>query len=175
MVVCGGGVKEGREDGAMTLKRVISGGQTGADQGGLEGAKRAGIETGGKAPRGYKTENGFRPSFRRKFGLEESKYSAYPPRTKYNVSHSDGTVIFGNHESPGCRLTARFCKEYKRPCLQLPYPGMTIATANGTLTQWCVLHGIETLNVAGNRESRNPGIRAFVRGVVFGVVGRLDH
>ena len=157
----------------MTLKRVVSGGQTGADQGGLEGARKAGIETGGMAPRGYRTEKGLKPSLGRRFGLEESEWDAYHSRTRHNVHHSDGTVIFGNPDSKGSRLTAKFCQQYKQPCLQLPVPGMTRAMANGTLTQWCVLHGIETLNVAGNRESKNPGIQKFVRGVVFDVVGRL--
>jgi hypothetical protein len=34
------------------LTRLISGGQTGADQGGLRAARAAGIETGGWAPLG---------------------------------------------------------------------------------------------------------------------------
>ena len=140
----------------------------------MEGARKAGIETGGKAPRGYKTENGFRPSFRRRSGLEESKFAAYPPRTRYNVRHSDGTVIFGNPDSPGSRLTIELCREYRRPWFELPYPGMMRATANGTLTQWCLWYSIEILNVAGNRESRNPGIQSFVRGVVLDVVNRVN-
>jgi hypothetical protein len=38
------------------LERVISGGQTGADQGGLRAARACGIPTGGWAPRGWLTE-----------------------------------------------------------------------------------------------------------------------
>ena len=33
------------------VARVISGGQTGADRGGLEGARRVGAQTGGWAPK----------------------------------------------------------------------------------------------------------------------------
>jgi hypothetical protein len=43
--------------GAM-LELVISGGQTGADQGGLRATRACGIPTGGWAPRGWLTEAG---------------------------------------------------------------------------------------------------------------------
>jgi len=51
--------------------RIISGGQTGADLGGLVGARRIGIETGGTAPRGYKTEKGSQVDALKAFGLIE--------------------------------------------------------------------------------------------------------
>jgi len=44
------------------LEMVISGGQTGADRGGLIAAKELGIPTGGTAPLGYKTEAGMKKS-----------------------------------------------------------------------------------------------------------------
>jgi hypothetical protein len=43
------------------IERVISGGQTGADQGGLRAAQACGIPTGGWAPRGWLTEAGPAP------------------------------------------------------------------------------------------------------------------
>ena len=43
------------------LERVISGGQTGADQTGLHAARACGIPTGGWAPRGWLTEAGPAP------------------------------------------------------------------------------------------------------------------
>lgn len=42
----------------MRPVRIISGGQTGADQGALVAAKQLGIETGGWTPRGFLTEAG---------------------------------------------------------------------------------------------------------------------
>lgn len=157
----------------MMLERVISGGQTGADQGGLEGAKEAKIETGGMAPRGYRTSSGPQPDLRRKFGLEESRSDYYALRTRINVRRSSGTVIFGDSGSPGSRLTIRLCRDYQKPCLQIFYPGMTRVSAEDELTQWCMLHCVETLNVAGNREDKNPGIQVFVREVVLGAIKRL--
>ena len=155
------------------LERVISGGQTGADQGGLEAGKMAGIVTGGMAPRGYRTSSGPQPDLRKRFGLEEAKSPYYAQRTRANVQNSDGTVIFGDPTSPGSRLTAKLCREYGRPCLEIPYPGSKRTDAEGLLAQWCVLHCFEVLNVAGNREDKNPGIQVFVRGVVLGAIERL--
>jgi hypothetical protein len=39
------------------IERVVTGGQTGADQGGLRAARAAGIATGGWAPQGWLTES----------------------------------------------------------------------------------------------------------------------
>jgi hypothetical protein len=39
------------------LEKVVSGGQTGADQGGLRAARLAGIPTGGWAPKGWLVES----------------------------------------------------------------------------------------------------------------------
>ena len=49
--------------GCGMIERVISGGQTGADQAGLAVAKRLGIPTGGCMPKGWLTEAGPRPDF----------------------------------------------------------------------------------------------------------------
>lgn len=174
--MCGCGrvrVRVREEDDIVILMRVISGGQTGADQGGLEGAKMSGVETGGMAPRGYRTSSGPQPDLEGRFGLEESKWDAYHSRTRHNVYHSDGTVIFGDPISPGSMLTYRLCREYKKPRLQILYPGMTRISAEGLLAQWCVLHCIEVLNVAGNREDKNPGIQVFVSRVVLGTIERM--
>jgi len=45
------------------LERVISGGQTGADQAGWRAARASGIPTGGAMPGGFLTEDGARPDF----------------------------------------------------------------------------------------------------------------
>ena len=40
------------------IKKIISGGQSGADLAGLKAAIKLGIETGGFIPKNYRTENG---------------------------------------------------------------------------------------------------------------------
>lgn len=136
---------------AHKVSLVISGGQTGADQAGLAAAHVLGLKTGGMAPRGYRCDDGYQPWLKDKFGLIESSSSEYGPRTKVNVLQSDATVVFGNTNSPGSRLTVRLCKEAGKPCLVNPESPMV-------LRAWLIKHEVETLNVAGNRERTNPGI-----------------
>lgn len=129
------------------IKRVISGGQTGVDRTGLEVARELGIPTGGTAPKGWRIDGGADPSLA-DFGLVESPYDTYPPRTRENVVNSDATVLFGNMESPGCKLTIKLCKQNQRVYLCNP--------TEDTLKEWIEENDIKVLNVAGNRLRTNP-------------------
>ncbi|HME98544.1 MAG TPA: putative molybdenum carrier protein, partial [Terriglobia bacterium] len=60
------------------MKKIISGGQTGADMGGLLAARELGIETGGMAPKGWLTENGPEEVLLRSFGLSECEEEGFP-------------------------------------------------------------------------------------------------
>ena len=53
------------------IKKLISGGQTGADRAGLEAAESLGIETGGWAARGFQTTGGKDVSLKNRFHLKE--------------------------------------------------------------------------------------------------------
>ena len=53
------------------LERIVSGGQTGADQAGWRAAKALGIATGGWMARRFLTEDGPRPEFRKLYGAVE--------------------------------------------------------------------------------------------------------
>lgn len=153
--------------------KIISGGQTGADKGGLEGARDADIETGGTAPGGYRTEKGADLTLRDVYGLTESVYSSYPPRTEDNVRDSDGTLLIGNEWSPGSKLTKRLCQKHGRPCLLFPWKtGDKLGPDDVAVLQMFVAeHEIEVLNVAGNREGTNPGIQAATRWLVCKAFG----
>ena len=73
------------------LRKVISGGQTGADRAGLDFAIETGLEHGGYVPRGRKAEDG---RIDDRYNLVELSTSSYPARTRRNIEQSDGTVIF---------------------------------------------------------------------------------
>jgi hypothetical protein len=136
--------------------KVISGGQTGADQAGLEAARLIGIETGGMAPKGYRTEIGSDYSLSELYNLTEHSSANYQPRTKINVQNSTFTLILGNKNSPGCRLTESYCTALEKPylcCDDMDNDELGVAAAK--------LNGLQDriiLNVAGNRESTNKGI-----------------
>jgi hypothetical protein len=148
----------------MVVMKVISGAQTGADRAGLEWAKANGIPTGGWMPAGFRAEDGKHPEFAEMYGIQCTSDWRYPPRTKLNVQQSTGTIIFGNINSAGCRLTKKYCDEMERPWIHIPFPwpkgGVPVK-----LYDFLVLAGMEraVINVAGNREEKNPGIGAFVK------------
>lgn len=125
------------------LDRLISGGQTGIDQLGLDVARLLGIPTGGVAPKDYLTENG--PDERlRAFGLTEHTSTQYPPRTRANVRQSDGTLILGN-VTGGTKLSLDTCTREGKPYLVKP-------TAE-QLRTWQFEQQIRLLNAAGSRGS----------------------
>jgi hypothetical protein len=137
--------------------KIISGGQTGADIGGLVGAKRAGIKTGGMAPRDYKTEAGNKPEELKAFGLISHPSPQYSVRTKENVKGSDATLILATDpSSDGTAMTIQFCQDLKKPYLVAnPFEdceGQIRAFINETRPS--------ILNIAGNRESRSKGLAA---------------
>lgn len=149
----------------LPLIKVISGGQTGADRAGLEAAKRLGYETGGTVPRGYKTSLG--PDLTLKgFGVVEHTSDRYPPRTVRNVHDGDGTVWFGNEETLGGKLTIGAARRMAKPLLINP-------TA-GELRTWIIENRIRVLNVAGDRETNSPGIRARVEEILVQALERKD-
>lgn len=152
----------------MPVTCVISGGQTGADRGGLDAAIELGVPHGGYCPRGRRAEDGRIPGCYR---LVELDADDYPARTRKNVVAADGTVIFTRGmpgSDSGSLLTLRLCVEIKMPYLHLDlarYPSKPDIAVD-KLAAWLRRHKIQTLNVAGSRESTAPGIRGDVQLIV---------
>jgi hypothetical protein len=144
--------------------KVISGGQTGADQAGLRAAKTEGYQTGGWACKGWKTEAGPAP-WLADFGLQECPIKGYPTRTHWNVRDSSMTLIIGVG-SAGTNLTQRLCGPLygtQRPWLWVPWPEAVDYDPITKVRDWLwTPTGDIVLNVAGNREETNPGIGDFV-------------
>ncbi len=137
----------------MTLKKIISGGQTGVDRGALDAAIALGIEHGGWCPLGRQAEDGRIPDCYR---LEETDSPDYPVRTERNVVEGDATLIlYRGQLSGGTLLTLRSAEEHQRPVLavDLDSPGPT-----GEIHKWMEKNQVQVLNVAGPRESQCPGI-----------------
>ncbi len=158
------------------LTKIISGGQTGADQGALHGARLAGLETGGTAPSGYRTENGGEPVLLGGYGLVETLAASYPPRTRINIMNSDGTLVFGDPESRGSALTMKYCNQLKRTFRIVLWrkSGIELDTYSSVI-QWIEINKIKTLNIAGNRESINPGIHEATSQFVVNLVKELER
>jgi len=145
------------------IEKIISGGQIGADIAALRVAKRLGIETGGFAPKGFRTLKGKMPELGTKYDLIELQDIAYPPRTYANVEVSDGTMRFAySFLTSGERCTMKAIKKYNKPFFdvdvskQAPFP----FTSEIILARaWIEDNDIRILNIAGNAV---PKIEPFV-------------
>jgi hypothetical protein len=144
----------------MILQKIISGGQTGADTGGLIAGKQLGLQTGGWMPKGFQRLDGQHPEFKELYGVFEHASKSYVPRTFSNAAESDGTVRFAaDFSSPGELCTLRAIQQYKKPYYDVNVFGRLDHEAFFT---WLEEHQIKVLNVAGNAERRSPGICQFV-------------
>ena len=136
--------------------KIISGGQTGADQAALDAAIQLGMPHGGWLPRGRKTEDGPLPTT---YKLRELDSEDYRERTEQNVIDSDATLIvsFGPLTG-GSALTEAFAIKHDRPCLLLDLELISIDEGVEALEKWLQNNAVKTLNVAGPRASKEPRI-----------------
>lgn len=158
------------------IGKVISGGQTGADMGGLKGARDAGVETGGTAPAHYMTERG-RSSHLKEFGLVQHKSPKYPPRTVQNIHDSDLTLLFADKMDGGSALTRDLCFKLKKPIFHISLSDMVDKQSFSEIVQWVKARHQNkplTVNVAGNRESKTPGIERMTRAFVARLLNKIN-
>lgn len=123
------------------------------DRGALDAAIELGIPHGGWCPRGRMAEDGPIPP---QYNLTETRSRKYQVRTRQNVLDSDATLIL--HRGPlsgGTELTARLAETYHKPCLLVD---LDSPPDPDTVRQFLSEHQVETLNVAGPRESQSPCI-----------------
>ena len=101
-----------------TNRKIVSGGQTGADRAALDWALAHGMECGGWCPKGRKAEDG---PIDRKYPLKETPSAAYVQRTEWNVQDSDATVLFSIEPTltGGTKKTMDFARKHKKPRLHL--------------------------------------------------------
>lgn len=154
---------------------ILSGGQTGADYGGLLAAKSLGIATGGVAPKGFRTENGPRPDLGIEFGLVESESDSYPPRTRENIRLCDVCILIASDFSAtGTSLTKRIAIEFGKPVFEVSYSSREFINRVNLsesylikdIRTWLRCHKPSTINVAGNRESKARGIEQFTYNLI---------
>jgi hypothetical protein len=136
------------------LAKIISGGQWGADRGGLEAAKAFGVDTGGCAPKGWRTSAAPAPELA-DFGLVENNSEDFANRTRININLSDATIIIAtNINSPGTRLTIRLCKLYGKPFHVVDIDNFKTNKEDeiSLLTDFIIGTAPVVVNVAGNRD-----------------------
>lgn len=138
---------------ASILSKIISGGQTGVDRAALDVALELGIPCGGWCPKGRLSEDGPISS---KYPLREMPSPKYPVRTEKNIRESDGALVLTwGPVTGGTALTVKLAGKHRKPCLVVD---LSKEGNPQKVRDWLRTHDIKTLNVAGPRESKAPGI-----------------
>jgi hypothetical protein len=156
------------------IERVISGGQRGADQAGWRAARACGIPTGGWMPMGFRTEgrpdaddppgpDESHPEFADLYGAKALESLEYRLRTRANVREADAVAWFGDPLTRDGRLTLALAGLVGIPTFVVKLgKGDQPIYPPARLADWLRGQAIRTLLVAGNRESRAPGIGEWV-------------
>ena len=140
------------------IEKIVSGGQTGADRAALDAAIALGLPHGGYCPKGRRAEDGSIPA---RYILTETPGAHYLQRTEWNVRDSDGTVVFTivKTATGGSRKTIEIARRLKKPCVHIARDAGGDAIQH--LRDFIEAHDIRVLNVAGSRESKEPGIETW--------------
>lgn len=148
----------------MTLRKIVSGGQTGVDRGALDAALAARFACGGWCPEGRQSEDGPIPA---RYPVTTLPGANYLERTCRNVIDSDGTlVLYFGELSGGTLKTVEFCDRFGKPVLALNGNALAADTAVSRATAFVQSHAIRILNVAGPRESGHAGARLYAEQVI---------
>jgi Circularly permutated YpsA SLOG family len=151
----------------MSLKKIVSGGQTGVDRAALDAALAAQFPCGGWAPWDRMAEDGVIPD---RYRLVVLPKGGYRQRTRMNVVDSSGTAILFNLKG-GTRLTRNLSALEKKPYILVKaWETPDVAEAAQMILKFIEANNIEVLNVAGPRLSGWKEGYRFAFDVISGVI-----
>ena len=164
----------------MQISKIVSGAQTGADQGALEAALYCQLQYGGWIPKGRKAENGTVPA---KYDqLTEMESANYLARTEANVVDSDATLVLTYGKATGgSKRTMEFAKKHGKPAFHIAIDEYSRKDVVWAVRRWFEGDMTElnppencVLNVAGSRESKAPGIQRAVMVRMIDVISEIN-
>lgn len=158
----------------MKYIKIISGGQTGADRAGIKFARDHDIPYGGTVPLRRKAEDGVVPMIYDE--MRESYSSDYRIRTEQNVKDAFCTLVFTmcplKEVTSGSWLTIAFARQHNRQWMHVNLKEPNVPMVDEWLDKWYRMWlpnnehwrgAVQfTINIAGGRESKNPGMEAAV-------------
>lgn len=140
----------------MSVQKIISGGQTGVDRAALDMAIALGIPHGGTVPKGRLAEDGPLPQ---RYNVTENSSTDVSVRTRQNVIDADATLIFVfGALAGGTLLTKQIADSSGKPCTVVDIETGPVDRVATSVRAWLRVTRPITLNIAGPRESENPGI-----------------
>ncbi len=140
----------------LPVSRVISGGQTGVDRAALDWAIASDVLHGGWCPKERRAEDGPIPA---RYQLTETEGHGYHARTVRNVRDGDATLILNLGDLQGGSLeTMLIAQRQGKPVRVLQLDARLTDPELAEVREWLRLIAVYTLNVAGPRESKRPGI-----------------
>jgi Circularly permutated YpsA SLOG family len=144
----------------MTLKKIISGGQTGVDRGALDAALEAKFPCGGWCPADRAAEDG---AIATHYPLTPLARGGYRARTRQNVLDSDGTaILYRSTLTGGSLLTLNLCQRAGKAHCLIDAARTDALSAGMDIARFVDAHSIQILNVAGPRASGWPQGHEFV-------------
>ncbi len=144
---------------------IVSGGQTGVDRAALDFALQNKIPCGGWCPKGRIAEDGIIAS---NYPLKENISGDYESRTIRNVMDSDASLIIINkNPDSGTLLTIKISEQLNKPIF-IQDISKEILKENFYI--WLKQNKIKSLNIAGPRESKSPGIYKHSLRVLYEII-----
>jgi hypothetical protein len=157
------------------LKKIISGGQTGAERAALDVALKLHLSHGGWIPMGLEAEDGPVPE---EYKLQEISTDSHAASTEKNVIDSDATVIISHGGlTGGSAYIRKAAMKLGKPWYHVNLNKLPTFQAAIIIEDWISKNGIEVLNVAGPRASEDPAIYGLVTVIlelVFNLVKAAD-
>ncbi len=152
----------------IMIKKIISGGQTGADRAALDTAIKFNINYGGWIPQGRKTEEG---PLSHKYHMDEMPTDSYSERTRQNIMDSQGTIIISRGPlTGGSLLTQKFAFTLKKPCCHVDLFDLDEFAAAIVINSFIVDYALDIINIAGPRAGKDPFIYNTVRTIIETVI-----
>jgi len=150
------------------IKKILSGGQTAADQVALDVAMKLGFAHGGWIPKGRMTKTGKLPE---KYNLNEMQTDNYSECIKQNVIDSMGTLIISYGSLTGDLDYARkMALRHKRQMLAIDLNQMDGAKCALLLNDWIHLYRIDVLHVIGPDAEVNPHVKNQTKHIIEGAL-----
>ena len=136
------------------LTKIISGGQSGADQATLDVAIKFGIPHEAWIPAGWGLESGIVSG---PYTFREMPTSSIPQWIKHNILYSNGTLILSHGKlTGGSAAVLQSAEPRYRPVLHVDFSGTGEFAAAQLIHSWFERNEISILNVAGARAEKDP-------------------